>query len=252
VQRDEQESNEMHTSDTSRSVLRLAGYEIRRTWIAYLATGLGMFVLGGLVAPTLEVIGQVDDRARKDVFQADFLMLILATLLATNFMARDYFASWKDPFTRRLTFLRSLPIPVRVLVSGRMVAMCFTLLFTVPAFFLPIYFFGDHDLSGAAFVSFALIWIGYALMWSGINLYLELTTHGLIYSIICFVLVGVILGASAAMIWVFDYQVSVRVADLARDHGLFAAAVALVSGVLVFGLLALATERRVQRRELPA
>ena len=242
-----------------REVLWLAGREIRRMRLSYLASGLFMLFMGLLAASIVdeELVGGGPGRGVagpegwRDAFPADWVFFILTALLATNFMSRDYFASWLDPFSMRLLFMRSLPISTGTMVASRMVSLSFALVFTVPAFFLPVYFFSGLGQLGWAYLWFVSIWVGYSLVWAGFNLYLELGSHGKTYTWISFATVLALLALIALLEWFLDPRIVGRVVELSQDHGPLAALVALAVGVMVFALLGRATERRVGERELP-
>jgi hypothetical protein len=108
--------------------LWLAGREIRRNWRSYPVTELFMLVFGLLLVAATEGLSGIEDPGASgarleswyDAFMPDFLFLTWCSLLAISFMSRDYITSWTGPFSKRLIFLRSLPIPTKGLVMARM------------------------------------------------------------------------------------------------------------------------------------
>lgn len=225
----------------------LAGREVRRTWLSYPVSGLAMVLLGLLASAA--VYG-VRFEEWYNATLPDYLFLFSAAVLAMNWVSRDYFSSWLDSFSMRLLFMRELPISPGTLVMSRMMAMSLALVFTVPAFFLPIYLLSDLDQLGRGYLWFVLIWIGYSLLGAGGHLYLELGVHGRTYNLIYFALAFVGLALLAFLEWAVGLRVVERAAGLAQDHGPLAAIVSLVIGATGFALLGRAAVRRIERRDL--
>jgi len=238
----------------------LAGREIRRTWLSYPATGLVMVLLGLLASATVYGFLDFEGSGRGvERFEewygptfSDYIFLFSAAVLAVNYVSRDYLSSWSDSFSNRLLFMRGLPISPGTLVTSRMMAMSLALVFTVPAFFLPVYLLSSLDQLGWGYLWFTLIWIGYSLLGAGGHLYLELGIHGRTYNWIYFALVFAVLALSAFLEWAVDLRLVERIAGLAQDHGPLAAVLSLVIGAAGFALLGRAAVRRIERRELSA
>ncbi len=246
---------------TLADALWLAGKEIRRSWLSYPASGIFMFVLGVMAAPGLsriavgEGFGEHGDRFER-AFGAlfpDYLFLIVGLILCVNTLSRDYLVVWSaDPFSSRLAFLRSLPIPSRSIVAGRMLSMLFTLPFAVPAFFVPVYLVSDLRAMGASYLWFVGIWVGYGLFGAGLTLLMELGLDGKTYTVIIFAMVVPILVIVAILEFTVEMRLVERTVALVGDYGPLPAAVSLVAGAGLFALLARLTARRIERRDLSA
>lgn len=236
----------------------LAGQEVKRAWLSYPVSGLFLLFLGALISPALsdilEVGGSGGRLERSSVFfTSDFLFLIVGLLLCVNALSRDYWLVWtSDPFSSRLAFLRSLPISTRSLVAGRMLSMALALPLTVPAFFVPIYFFTDLRELGAAYLWFVGIWVGYSLFAAGLTLLMELGLPGQTYSLISLGIVVVTPIIVGLLEWLVELRLVERTAVLARNYGAAPAAISLALGAGLFVLLAWATVRRIQHRDLSA
>lgn len=235
----------------------LAGLEVKRAWLSYPVSGLFLLFLAGLASPGLSVIpdnGESGGLERAFAsFMPDLLFLIVGLLLCVNSLSRDYLLVWtSDPFTTRLAFLRSLPISIRSLVAGRMLSMVLALPLTVPAFFVPVYFLTDLRELGVAYLWFVGIWVGYSFFAAGLTLLMELGLRGRTYSLISLGMIAAIPVMVGLLEWLVELRLVERTALLARDYGAAPAAVSLVLGAGLFVLLAGATVRRIESRELSA
>ncbi|QYJ15857.1 hypothetical protein Rxycam_01685 [Rubrobacter xylanophilus DSM 9941] len=240
--------------------LWLAGKEIRRSWLSYPASAIFTLVLGFLIVPSLsgmatggEAGGTGGIERAFGSFLADYLFLIVGLILCVNGFSRDYLVVWSaDPFSSRLAFLRSLPIPPRTIVAGRMFSMLFTLPFTLPAFFVPVYLFSDLRAMGASYLWFVGIWVGYGLFGAGLTLLMELGLNGKTYTMVTFAMVVPILVIVAILEFTVQLRLVERTIALAGDYGPLPAIVSLVAGAGLFALLARLTARRIERRDLSA
>lgn len=239
----------------------LAGEDIRRAWLSYPVSGLFVMFLGFLVIPSLsgvlelEGFGEAGERFERSFasFFPDYLFLIIGLMLCVNSLSRDYLLVWtEDPFSSRLAFLRGLPISARSLVAGRMTSMVFALLFTVPAFFLPIYLFSELRELGASYLWFVGIWVGYSLFGAGLTLLMELGLDGRTYTLITFGMVAVILVAVGLLEWMVELRLVERTIVLVQDYGPLPAVISLALGAGLFLLLGWATARRIENRDLAA
>ncbi|BBL80117.1 hypothetical protein RxyAA322_19710 [Rubrobacter xylanophilus] len=240
--------------------LWLAGKEIRRSWLSYPASGIFMLVLGVMATPGLSRIAIGGGFGERGGFERafgalfpDYLFLIVGLIFCVNSLSRDYLVLWSDdPFSSRLAFLRSLPIPPRTIVASRMLSMLFTLPFTVPAFFVPVYLFSDLRAMGASYLWFVGIWVGYGLFGAGLTLLMELGLSGKTYTAITFAMVVPILVIVAILEFTVQLRLVERTIALVGDYGPLAAVVSLVVGAGLFALLGRLTARRIERRDLSA
>lgn len=243
-----------------RQAVWLGAKEIRRSWLSYPVTGLAMLIIGLLTASAVngmnfEEPGEGSLRIVEwyNAFFPDFLFLTFGMFLALNWLAREYFRVFsRDAFSERLIFMRSLPISSQIIIASRMISMCFALLFTVPAFFAPIYLLTDLGGLGWSYVWFVLIWVGYSLLGAGLWLLAEFGVQGKTYVVLSFASIPLIVGAVALLEWSIELRAFERLAGLAQNHGPVTAIVALVIGALGFAAMARATTRRIESRDLSA
>lgn len=228
----------------------LAAEELRRSRLSLLATALATVILA-LLASAL-VLGFYAERAAYASFALDVYLLAACCNLALNWTAVGYWTPTEDRISRRLAFLRSLPIPTRALVAGRALVMVLTLAVMASVFFLALYrLSGDlrADLGPAGYLGFAGIWSGYALLMGAFGLYLEWGFSGKTLFRAQFVWVGALL-AAAATANLLGVRLFAGSVELARAFGPLAGFVALLVGAAGLALSTLATARRLRRREL--
>jgi hypothetical protein len=239
----------------------LARKEMRRTWLSYPLTGLFVLFLGFFVVPSVsgvfefEGFGAGGQRMEDfyNAFFADYLFLVICAFLAVNAISRDYSLAWRDPFSSRLLFLRSLPIPAGSLVGSRALCMLFALVLGAPAFFLPAFFLTDLGELGTSYLWFAGVWIGYSLLGAGLCLLCELTVNGRVYTLIYFGLAAALMVVLAFLEWTLDLSLVRRTAELAHSsYGALAAIASILAGAAVFALLSRVTVRRLEKRDLSA
>ena len=245
---------------TWRDAWWLAERDARRAWLSFPATALLAVALGLFTGVLTSDVFHA--RAEHDaIFPSlllDFYFMGVAGLFLTlnALFNKDYSAYWRrDYLSKRLFFLRSLPIGVRELVLSRVIIMLLTLVVTAPCFFLPLYLvsadpaFGSDPVRYAWFVA---LWLGYALFAGGANMYAWLGTDGrtnLWVALIVMALLALVIGLSNAA---FGVGIVVGTMGLVRAYGPLPAVLALLAGLGTLFLWALAMERRLERRDLSA
>ena len=239
----------------------LAAKELRRTWLSYPATGLFVFFFGFMLTGWVEIFSEALDNGPSEdaeeatfgAYYVDVFFLALGLLLVGNYVSRDYLSSWVDSFSKRLYFLRSLPISVWGVVMSRMLTMVPALVFTVPALFLPVYFLSEafaSQLGPLQYLWFAAIWVGYGFFWAGLFLYLELGIHGKTYNWLAIGMVVFLLFLFWPLDWLLDLRLVGRTIELVGTYGALPAIAALLVGITGFVLWGRATVRRIERRDL--
>ena len=235
--------------------LWLAGKDIRRTWLSYPLSGLGVLLFGfvatalvwGLRAQEANGVGNLPQA----VFFVDFVFVAMGCVLVVNALSMDYLRIWTaDVFSNRTTFLRSLPVSTGTLVASRVVSMLCAIPFTVPAFFLPVFLFTDLGELGFSYVWFCGIWLGWGLLYAGVTLLCELGLSGRAY---CWTSLAVIAAFAVCVLVVeavFDISLVRGSAALASGWGPLPALIALAVGAIGFWLLARLTATRVDGREV--
>jgi len=230
----------------------LARWEIAGAWPSCALGGLILLFFGFLIVPGLSGVFEFEGlgrgSTRMEDFYNDFLtdafFLGVCAFLAVNALVH------RDALSSKLLLLRELPISAGSVVAGRAILMLFALLVNAPAFFLPAFFFSDFGDLGASYLWFAGVWIGYCLLASGLYLLLEFTPNGGSYAPISIGSVLALLVVVALLEWTANLGLVGRTVELVRAYGALPAVFSILVGMVAFALLARATVRRIQRREV--
>ncbi len=233
--------------------LWLAKKDIRRAWISYPASGLLVLVISILVTPTLDGFedGGAGFESAFEAFFADYMFLIMGAILAVNSLSRDYMRVWTDDvFSQRLSFLRSLPVSTKSLVASRVSSMLFAIPFTVPAFFLPVFFLSDLREMGFSYVWFVGIWLGWSLAYAGLTLLCELAVSGKVYVWFSVAFIAGLIAVLALLEWSVRLGLVERSASLTLEFGPLAAITSLLTGGAALALFARTATKRIEGRDL--
>jgi hypothetical protein len=237
----------------------LAKREMERVWLSHLLTGLFVLFLGFFAVVSLSGVFELEGfeagvKRVEDHYNAlfsDYLFLLVCAFLGVNAISRDYTLIWRDTFSSRLLFLRSLPIPAESLVGSRALCMLFALVVNAVAFFLPAYFLTDLGELGTSYLWFACVWVGYGLLGSGLCLLFEFSVNDWVYTLIYFGFAASLMVVLVLLEWAFDLGLVGRTAQLAQSsYGTLPAIFSILAGGAAFALLARATVHRVGKRDL--
>jgi hypothetical protein len=243
----------------SADALWLARKEVRRAWLSFVLTGLFFLFLGFFVVPSVSGVFELEGfgaggrriEGFYNALFADYLFLMICAFLGVRAVSRDYTLLRRDALSSRLLFLRSLPISADSLVGSRALGMLLALLVNVPVFFLPAFFLTDLGELGASYLAFAGIWVGYALLASGLCLLCELTVNGGVYARIYFGFAAALMVELALLEWTLDLRLVGRTAELAQSgYGALLAAFSVLAGGAAFAVLYRVTVRRLRKRDL--
>ncbi|CAN5893270.1 hypothetical protein BH23ACT11_BH23ACT11_26710 [soil metagenome] len=235
--------------------LWLARMDIRKSWISFPVATLTAIIPGlYLVVLYSGVFG--GSAGYFERFLLDVWFLLMVTVLNVNFLFnRDYYYRFDaDNYTKRLSFLRSLPITPRAVVGGRAMYMTVALICNAPSFFLVPYL-ADADLRSVIgpldYMWFIGIWIGYALlmmgfllfMWNGLSWEAEKWMIPIFYS-------GGCLGVAITSNLMLDDGLTMVLIRIAISQGLLAAATSLAVGCATLVLWTALAQKWLGKREL--
>jgi hypothetical protein len=155
------------------------GDKLRLLW-AFLFSVIFMGYLAGLTGMVTDDALDQNDRTAV----ADFLLLSLIPILGFTFSRRTmkYFSD--DSYTKMLAYLRSLPIPPAVILCKRKLQSIFSFCLNGLLYFGLMYAISGNlrtVLPWPSYLSFALTWIGYGLMLTGIYIFIEFLFSGKAY-----------------------------------------------------------------------
>lgn len=240
-------------ADDLRRAAWLAGADIRKSWVSFPVAAV-VCLLPGFYATFLfaEALG---GSSRLESLLLDYWFLLVVAVLNVNFLFnRDYYYRFsEDNYTKRLSFLRGLPISPRTVVAGRAMVMAVALSCSAPSFFLVPYLVDPGiraTMGPAGYLWFAGVWVGYALfamgfllfMWNGLSWRAE---RGLLWLFPASVVVAALVSGL-----LFDDGLVLAAVRAAQTHGPLAAGTAILFGVLSLALWARAAEAGLRGRDL--
>jgi ABC-type transport system involved in multi-copper enzyme maturation permease subunit len=244
----------------------LAGVDVRRHWLSYPASFLLAVVIGAFAANLFNGIFVVEGagpsgeafEARSNAVLSSFFMFATIPYLMVNMLFNPELKpsfSRDDNFTRKLVFLRSLPVSAGAIVASRMLAMLATLVVAAPAFFTMFYLIARQApgfAAGPGFVWFASLWIGLALLYAGGLLYIWIARSKRAEVVMGFVNPVALLLVAVALGFLLDHGFVGWTMDLAREYGARAGVAGLLVGAAGFAFGGWRTTRRLRRRDLSA
>ncbi len=186
----------------------------------------------------------------RETFVTDGLLLICVSVMGFV-MTKDYRTYWSsDSFTRRLVFLRAMPIRVEEIVLARFQQMVVCMLLLSASFFLPLYYFSGFadQISVWQYIEWAVTWLGISIMIGGFYVYVELGTTGKQYLLVSFLVTGLTLMAAIA-IGLTGFSLFLTTVDLIEQYGLLVPILSHIVGfVIMLGWIKLC-ERRIRTRK---
>lgn len=238
----------------------LALTELRQRWIGLAGGLLFALFLGLMFGVLLNGYTRDPEAANMNDLLVDYLLIAVLPVMGTTF-SREYL-SWsslkKDPFLKRLGFLRMWPIPLSVIVWSRLIYSLISYVAGTLALFAAMTFVG-----WTGYVSqwglplygfFLLFWFGYGLALSGLFTCLEFGIRFKTYTVISFILIIFLFGGLITWhvtTWGQGRAVFEGVLHLVQTYealpGLAACLVAIVS----VGLWKSVLTRRITRVDLP-
>lgn len=241
-------------SEVWRDALWLAGRDARRTWFSFPVAAL-VALLFGVYAVVLYSMAFGDEAGRWiGAFGLDMWFLALVPVLSVNFLFnKDYYYRLRDDnLSKRLAFLRGLPISVGRIVFGRVAIMLLTLACASPFFFLTPYLLYDglrERISLTGYLCFVAFWLGYALFMVGVLVFVWLglpweTERKILFSLPVFYLLLALISS-----FFFEAGLVAGVLGVTRDHGL-TLATAPVVGIISLFFWAKAAGNGLRRRDL--
>lgn len=114
----------------------------------------------------------------------DIFLLTFMPMLGFYFSKKSFKYLTEDSYTQMLIYLRSLPIPPKVIMGYRHIQMLMAFIINGVILFSVMYGMSPQlrlEMSIGTYICFALTWIGYALAVTGIYIYLEFMYSGTRY-----------------------------------------------------------------------
>lgn len=202
---------------------------------------------GGIMARR---ILQADDWNGFDQFMADVIFLTCMSCLGF-ILTREYRNYWRnDVFTKRMLFMRTLPISAKELVTARFTLMGISLAVTSAIFFIPFYFIAaiSRALSLLQFMGLVFVWISYGALMGALYISVEMLASGKTYLAVSTIGAFAYLGI-AGLGWLFGFGIFSSSLEMVRSGGAILPAVSVIFAVTgVFGIMRV-VEKRILTRE---
>lgn len=229
---------------TWQSAWWLAKTELNRERTAYVLAFLLSVAFGLLTSLAI---------SHHEYFMLDVFFLLLLPVMGMA-QSSAYFSfryGETDPFTRKLFFLRSLPVPVKVIVLSRFLLQALSHLCLIPVFFIVSYAASPtyrETLPPGQLIMFMIMWIGYSLLVGGLYHFLELSISGkaLLWASFGMTLLLMI---GATILRLFNGSLVEWTINLAQGGPLLPIAIFL-TGLASVTFWYTATQRRVMQRDL--
>jgi len=237
-----------------RDALWLAGRDVRRTWLSFPVAAFVALVLGMYVILLYSVAFGGEAGRWIGRFGLDLWFLGLVPVLSVNFFFNKdyYYRIREDNLSKRLAFLRGLPISADRIVFGRVAIILLTLACTSPSFFMTPYLLYDEigeRAGGARYLCFVAFWLGYALFMAGFLVFVWLGLSWETERRILFALPAIYLLVAIISSLFFEEGLVAEVLELARDRGPLLTATS-VAGIISLFFWAKAAESGLRKRDL--
>lgn len=219
----------------------LARKELKYNWVGLLFTILMTIFFATLSATLLEQAARHlfgSDVTFYNKVLIDIMFVAMTPCLGAIFMSRPYlnFETVKeDPFSKRMAFYRTLPIPVATLGLSRTLFSLITLGILSIVFYGTIAIFASFTLyqyiSPVEFIIFIFVWFGYALALSGINPFIEYGTNGKMLHLSPLFILAIFVIVLLSFYSYVGYGIVEWVLLLIRDYGWMIAFISFLIGI---------------------
>jgi hypothetical protein len=193
--------------------------------------------MGYLALLTAMVVDDaLDSNGQKGSLLADFLLVSLIPMLGFTFSRRSMKYWSEDSYTRSLAYLRSMPIPSAVILCKRKVQAFFAFVLNGTLFFGLMYAISSHlriELSLSLYFAFALTWVGFGLVLTGVYISIELLVSGKAYLWFTMLIVLLSLG-STQLIGLAGGNLFLYSISYSQEWGLLSP---LMWGMLLLGII---------------
>jgi hypothetical protein len=237
----------------------LAKHEMKRGWGGWIVSII-FFLYAAVVLGTMA--GQeMTVRPGKAVYYVSGIGINLFALAVIPnlgfFFSRRHFTYFrKDSFTKRLAFLKRLPVSDEVLLISRYMQLVVATACMSVVLFLPIFIVYQSDLtpvvrlSAWEFVEFSLIWIGYSLAMGSFYVYWEMGSSGKTYFTSCLLIAAAYLLVGSAAFLINYRSLWILAMQGVKAYGPMLPLLSLLLGIGSLLFWSWATKRRLERRDL--
>lgn len=184
----------------------------------------------------------------------DFMLLSMTPFMGFV-LNRSAFKYWsEDSYTRMLVYFKGLPIPAAVILCKRKMMSVIAFSINGTICFGLIYAFSRNmraELPLGYYIAFALTWMGYGLIITGLYITFELLFNGKMYMILTFVVMSVIFGV-AFLVLLGGGNLFMYTIRCSQEWGLLSPIMwgTLLAGILSLQLFSKWTIHRLKSRDL--
>lgn len=184
----------------------------------------------------------------------DFIMLICAPLLGTDFSRRAFHLMQNDAYTQNLLYLRTLPIPSSAIIWGRIQQMAIIFFYNWTLFFIMLYLIRiqfDDTVSFVAYLSFAITWAGIGLSLMSLYLHFEFSQTGKKYIRSSFIIVITLVILAVMSAWL-NWDITSTLLQFSIQYGLASVIMwgSIILSVVAISLAIRAIKHTLQHRDL--
>ncbi|WP_410513311.1 hypothetical protein PaeBR_02280 [Paenibacillus sp. BR2-3] len=184
----------------------------------------------------------------------DFMLMSLLPILGFTYSRRSFKYWSEDSYTKMLAYLQSLPIPIAVILCKRKLQALLSFALNGILYFGLIYALsGDlrTELSPLPYVVFALTWIGYGLVMTGVYVAIEFLCSGKIYCWMTILIMALCAGASL-LVKLAGGNLLFYTISYSKEYGVASPLMwgSFLAGVISIQLLAKWTMQRLKKRDL--
>lgn len=187
-------------------------------------------------------------------FFSDILMVTMMLMLSVSFSRRTMKYISEDSYTRMLAYMRAMPVPTAVILCKRKLNTLFAIVMNSLLYFGLIYILSPGiraELPPAAYLAFALTWIGYSLIVAGMYIIIEFSVSGVMYFWLISAIMLLALAVSG-LVYLVGGNLLLATVAVSKEWGLLSPLLwgALVLGVLSLQLFSRWTIHRLKSRDL--
>lgn len=226
------------------------GDKLKAVWVLAWALIFMMGYMGTLASKVIEdVLGTGDGKMLSDI-----LLATIVPLLGFSFSKRTMKYLSEDSYTRMLAYMRSLPIPSAVILCKRKLQAVFSFGLNGVLFFGLIYAASAnirHELPLTAYFAFAITWIGYGLIITGLFIFIELLSSGKLYCLCLFLFMALCTGG-AMLVGLAGGNLFLYSLNCSKEWGLLSPLMwgTLLAGTVSVQLFSAWTIQRLKSRDL--
>lgn len=212
-------------------------------------------VIGITTYDQVKQIMEAEGVAYNITFLHNMIVLLMFQTLGFG-MGRNYLTKYykTDLFTKRNSYLNTMPISNNQIIFGRYIQHIITLILMYVVIFSAIGLWGNlfdiHGFTGVQFIQLIMTCMGYSCMFGSIYILLELGFHGRVYFIMSCVITGCFMIGCGILTFVYRISIWHVVLDIIKVSGWVISGLSLGVAALVTLLMAKLLQRRMKLRDL--